>query len=80
MLILSDCKEKSYLQILVKFLYYYQLHADVYLAYSLTLRMETTCSSKTSVDYQLTALCHVPADRILRIDRCEDIEAYKITQ
>jgi hypothetical protein len=35
------------------------------LAYSLTLKMEATCSSKTSVDFQQTAWHYIPEDRTL---------------
>jgi hypothetical protein len=35
------------------------------LASSLTLKMEMTCSSKTSVDFQWTTQHHIPEDRML---------------
>jgi hypothetical protein len=35
------------------------------MAYSLTLEMEVTCSSKTSVDFQWTAQCYISEDRTL---------------
>jgi hypothetical protein len=38
-----------------------------YLAYSSTLKMETTCSSKTSADFQWTTWCYIPNDRTLNM-------------
>jgi hypothetical protein len=32
------------------------------LASSSTLKVEVTCSTKTSVDFQQTAWCHIPED------------------
>jgi hypothetical protein len=37
-----------------------------YLAYSSTLKMEATCSSETSVDFQRTTHHYIPEDIILR--------------
>jgi hypothetical protein len=34
-------------------------------AYSSTLKMEATCSSETSVDFQQTTQCYIPEDRAL---------------
>jgi hypothetical protein len=36
-------------------------------AYSLTLKMEAMCSSKTSVDFQQTTLQYVPEDSTLHV-------------
>jgi hypothetical protein len=36
-----------------------------YLAYSLTLKMEATCSSETLVDFQRTSQHYIPEDRTL---------------
>jgi hypothetical protein len=36
------------------------------LAYYLTLKMEATCSSETSVDFQLTTQLYIPEDRTLQ--------------
>jgi hypothetical protein len=37
------------------------------LTYSLTLKMEVTCSSETSVDFQRTTWHYIPEDRTLKI-------------
>jgi hypothetical protein len=37
------------------------------LAYALTLMMEVTCSSETSVDFQWTTCCYIPEDRTLQV-------------
>jgi hypothetical protein len=37
------------------------------LAYSSALKMEATCSSETSVDFQRAKRCYIPEDRTLRI-------------
>jgi hypothetical protein len=36
------------------------------LTYSSTLKIEATCSSETSVDFQLTTRCYIPEDRTLQ--------------
>jgi hypothetical protein len=41
--------------------------AEPYLAYFLTWKMETTCSSETSVDFQWTTWRYIPEDRTLYI-------------
>jgi hypothetical protein len=41
------------------------------LAYFSTLRMEMTCSSETSIDFQRTTLHYVPEDRALHLLCCE---------
>jgi hypothetical protein len=41
------------------------LHRGFSLAYSLTMKMEATYSSETSVDFHLTTRRYVPQDRIL---------------
>jgi hypothetical protein len=40
------------------------------LAYSLTLSMEVTCSSETSIDF-------IPDDRTLQNRRCENLKSYR---
>jgi hypothetical protein len=46
---------------------------------SLTLNMEATCSSETSVDFQTdyTAL-YIPEDKILHNHPCENLKSYKL--
>jgi hypothetical protein len=44
------------------------------MAYSLTLKMEATCSSKTSVDFQWTILHYIPEDRTLDNHSCENLK------
>jgi hypothetical protein len=46
------------------------------LAYSLTLKMEVTCSSETSVDFQQTMQSYLSEDRILHNHRCKNLESY----
>jgi hypothetical protein len=41
------------------------------------LKMEVTCSSETSVDYQRTTWRYIPEDRILRNHGCENLRSYK---
>jgi hypothetical protein len=49
------------------------------LAYSSTLKMEATCSSETSVAFQLTARRHIPEDITLHNHRCENLKfSYKL--
>jgi hypothetical protein len=47
------------------------------LTYSLTLKIEATCSSKTSVDFWWTTWRYTPEDRTLHNHRCENIKSYK---
>jgi hypothetical protein len=37
-----------------------KLHADFFIAYYSTLKMEATCSPETSVDFQRTTWCYNP--------------------
>jgi hypothetical protein len=46
------------------------------LSYSSTLKMETTCSSETSVDFQRTTLSYVTEDRTLHKHRCGNLRSY----
>jgi hypothetical protein len=45
-------------------------------AYSLTLKMEETYSSETSVDFQLTTRRYIPEDSALHNHRCENLKSY----
>jgi hypothetical protein len=36
-----------------------------FLAHFLTLKMQATCSSEMSVDFQWTTLCYIPEDHAL---------------
>jgi hypothetical protein len=45
-------------------------------AYSLTLKIEATCSSETSVYFQRTTWCYVLEDRTLHNHRYEDLKSY----
>jgi hypothetical protein len=47
------------------------------LAYTLTLKMEATCSLETSVDFQRTTWCYIPEDSTLHNHRCENLKSYK---
>jgi hypothetical protein len=49
------------------------------LAYSSTLKMETKCSSKTSLDFQQCTQLYIPEDRTLQLERCSSTAkiAYK---
>jgi hypothetical protein len=49
------------------------LHASV-LSYSVTLKMNVTCSSKMSVDFQRTTWRHIPEDRTLLNYRRESLK------
>jgi hypothetical protein len=46
------------------------------LAYSSTLKMEATCSSETSVDFQRTTRRYIPEDKTLHNHRCENLKLY----
>jgi hypothetical protein len=46
------------------------------LAYFSTLKMEATCSSATSVDFQRTARRYIPEDRTLSNHFCENLNSY----
>jgi hypothetical protein len=46
------------------------------LAYSLTLKMEATCSSGTSVDFQQTTPHYIPEDTIFHSHCCENLKSY----
>jgi hypothetical protein len=48
------------------------------LAYVLTLKMETICSSGTSADFKLTTGGYIPADSTLPNHRCENLKSYYI--
>jgi hypothetical protein len=48
------------------------------LPYSLTLKMEVTCSSEMSVDFQRTTLHYIPKVRTLHNHRCENFKSYAI--
>jgi hypothetical protein len=49
-----------------------------YLAYSytLTLKIEATCSSETSVDFQRTTRCYILGDRTLHNNCCKNVKFY----
>jgi hypothetical protein len=49
---------------------------DSCLVYSLTLRMETTCSSRTSADFQQTMRCCIREDRTLLHHHCKNPKLY----
>jgi hypothetical protein len=61
---------------------YYQHDADSKqilascFAYSLTLKMEVTCSSETSVGFQRTTRLYTPEDKILHNHRHEKLKSY----
>jgi hypothetical protein len=46
------------------------------LAYFSTLKMEATRSSETSVGFQRIARRHIPEDRTIHNDRCEDLKSW----
>jgi hypothetical protein len=46
------------------------------LAYSSTLKLETTCSPETSVDFQRTTRHFIPEDKTLHNYRCENLRSY----
>jgi hypothetical protein len=45
-------------------------------AYSLALKMEATCSSETSVDFQQTTQHYIPEDSTLHNHHCENLKSY----
>jgi hypothetical protein len=47
-------------------------------AYPSTLKMEMTCSSKMSVDFQLTTWRYIPEDRTFRNYRYKNLKSYTI--
>jgi hypothetical protein len=49
----------------------------LFLAYSLTQKMEATFSSETSVDFERTTRRYIPEDLNLHKRRCEILEAYR---
>jgi hypothetical protein len=46
-----------------------------FLAYSLTLKVQATCSSM-SINYQQTTQCHTPRERTLHNHHCENLKSY----
>jgi hypothetical protein len=48
------------------------------LAYPSNLKMEATCSSQTSVDFQRTTRRYIPEDRTLHNHRCENLKYYSL--
>jgi hypothetical protein len=46
------------------------------LAYSSVLKMEVTCSTETSVDFQRTTWCNNPEDTIPHNHRCKNLKSY----
>jgi hypothetical protein len=46
------------------------------MVYSSVLKMETICSSETSVDFQRTTWRYIPEDRTFHKDDCENLESY----
>jgi hypothetical protein len=46
------------------------------LAYFSTLNMEASCSSETSVDFQLTKRRYIPENRTLHNHRCDNLKSY----
>jgi hypothetical protein len=45
-------------------------------AYPSNLKMEATCSSETSADFQWTTWGYTPEDRTLHNHRCENLISY----
>jgi hypothetical protein len=45
------------------------------LVYTSTLKMEATCSSETSVDFQQNTQCYILEDRTLHNHRCETLKS-----
>jgi hypothetical protein len=52
------------------------LHTGFLLGFSSTLKMEGTCSSETSVDFQRTTQHYIPEARALHNHRCENLKSY----
>jgi hypothetical protein len=48
------------------------------LGYYSTMKMEATCSSETSVDFQPTTRRYIPEDRTLHNHRCENDRSYTL--
>jgi hypothetical protein len=48
------------------------------LAYSLILKMEATCSSETSVDFQWTTQYYIPQDKTLHNHHYENLKSYNV--
>jgi hypothetical protein len=46
------------------------------LAYSSTMKMEATCLSETSLDFQRTTRSYIPEDRTLHNHRCDNLTSY----
>jgi hypothetical protein len=46
------------------------------LDYSITLKIETICSSETSIDFQRTIWSHIPENRTLHNHRCKGLKSY----
>jgi hypothetical protein len=49
-----------------------------HLVYSCTLKMETICSSETSVDSQRSTWCSIAEDSTFYNDLCENLKSYRI--
>jgi hypothetical protein len=48
------------------------------LVYSLTLKLEVTCSSEKAADFQQTTWHYIPEDRTLHNLHCENLKCYII--
>jgi hypothetical protein len=46
-----------------------------FFAYSLTLKMEATCSSKIPVDFSLSKHCYIPENRVLHSRCCKNFKS-----
>jgi hypothetical protein len=46
------------------------------MAYTSALKMEVTCSFKTSVNFQHTTWCYIPEDRHPHNQCCENFKSY----
>jgi hypothetical protein len=54
-----------------------QLEVGSKQAYSSTLKMESTCYSEASVDFQRTTRRYIPEDRTFHNHRCENLKSYR---
>jgi hypothetical protein len=70
---------KKYMHLYVRFITGVKAKLVSCLACSSTLKMEVTCFSEMSVDFQRTTRRYIPEDRILYNHRCENLKSYSVS-
>jgi hypothetical protein len=72
-LVMTRCKQCPQAKHAIRATYFMLVSC---LAQSSILKIEATCSSENSVNFQRTMLCYIPEDRVLHKYRCEKVKSY----